>query len=187
MAQAKRKQKFFNVEMPILNKETQLYAFDVQELEGRTITYDLTRLLRGKSLIMKLKVKIKDGKPTSEPKETVLLPSFIRRMMRKGINYVEDSFLAECKDAIARVKPFLITRKKVSRAVRKALKNKAKKTLIDYLKTKDAESLFDEIIKNKLQKNLSLKLKKIYPLSLCEIRVFRIEKELNDKEINKDR
>ena len=39
-----------------------------------------------------------------------------------------------------------------------------------------------EIMKNRIQKPLSLKLKKIYPLSLCEIRVFKIEKELEEKE-----
>jgi ribosomal protein S3AE len=104
-------------------------------------------------------------------------------MMRKGTNYVEDSFSAECKDAVLRIKPFLITRKKVSRAVRKALREKAKETLMGYVKTKDIETLFDEIMKNQLQKFLSLKLKKIYPLSLCEIRFFSIkEKKENKKE-----
>ena len=50
MAQAKRKQRFFDVEMPILNRETQLYAYEIEELNGRSIKYDLTRLLRGKSV-----------------------------------------------------------------------------------------------------------------------------------------
>ena len=36
----------------------------------------------------------------------------------------------------------------------------------------------NEIIKSKTQKSLSLQLKKIYPLSLCEIRSFKVEKEL---------
>ncbi len=35
---------------------------------------------------------------------------------------------------------------------------------------------------NKLQKELSLKLKKIYPLALCEIRHFSIESEKVKKE-----
>ncbi|MEM3091430.1 MAG: hypothetical protein QXX55_00765 [Candidatus Pacearchaeota archaeon] len=182
MAQAKRKQKFFDVEMPILGKKTQLYAFEKKDLEGRTITYDLTRLLRGKSMIIKLIVKLEGDKITSIPKKIIIMPYFIRRMMRKGIDYVEDSFLSECKDASVRIKPFLITRKKVSKSIRKALRNETKKELVGYIKNKNSESLFDEIIKNKLQKTLSQKLKKIYPLSLCEIRVFEVVKEIQNKE-----
>ena len=91
---------------------------------------------------------------------------------------MEDSFSVNCKDAQLRVKPFLITRRKVSRAVRKALRVKAKEELIEYIKDKTSEILFDDLVKNKLQKPLSLKLKKIYPLSLCEIRVFELEKEI---------
>ncbi len=176
MAQARRKQKFFDIDMPIIKKDTQLYGYDLKEFDGKTISYDLTRLLRGKGMILKLIIKVEGDKAIAEPKELKVMPYFIRRMMRKGTNYVEDSFSAECKDAVLKIKPFLITRKKVSRAVRKALREKAKGELINYVKTKDIKILFDEIMKNQLQKFLSLKLKKIYPLSLCEIRVFKVEK-----------
>lgn len=187
MAQAKKRQKFFDVEIPIINKETQLYGFDIGDLNGRFIKYDLTRLLRGKSMILTLKVKtITDDagtKATSEPVEALVLPYFIRRMMRKGTNYVEDSFSTECADSKVKIKTFFITRKKVSRSVRKALRERAKTELVAYVKDKTAIQLFDEIMKNKLQKQLSLILKKIYPLSLCEIRFFRVEKKLDKENI----
>ena len=48
MAQAKKRKKFFDVKIPILKKETQLYGYELKELEGRNIIYDLTRLLRGR-------------------------------------------------------------------------------------------------------------------------------------------
>lgn len=178
MAQARKKQKFFDVEMPIIGKETQLYDYELKNLDGRTISYDLTRLLRGKSILLKLDVKVDEDKAIGHPKELKILPYYIRRAVRKGTNYVEDSISIECKDAQVRVKPFLVTRKKVSRKVRKALRDKSKEELVEYLKTKKVDELFDEILKNKLQKSLSLKLKKVYPLSLCEIRVFKIEKML---------
>ena len=41
---------------------------------------------------------------------------------------------------------------------------------------KKAEEIFDDILKGNIQKPLSMKLKKIYPLSLCEIRILKIEK-----------
>ncbi len=182
MAIAKRKKKFFDVEIPLINKQTQLLAYEFKDVDGRFIKYDLTRILKGKSAVFSGKVSVKGEKATVIPYYFRILPYFLRRMVRKGTNYVEDSFLTECKDAIIRIKPFLITRRKVSRAVRKALREKAKEELINYAKTKTAESIFKDIISNQLQKPLSLKLKKIYPLSLCEIRILKVEKYLEPSE-----
>jgi ribosomal protein S3AE len=177
MAITKRRKKFFDVEIPLLGKTTQLYAFDLKELDGRIINYDLTRLLRGKNTLLQLKIKIKDNEVITTPKELKLLPYFLRKMVRKGTNYIEDSFSTECKDAVIRLKPFLITRRKVSRAVRHALRLKAREELIEYSKTKTSEAIFMDVLNGQLQKPLSLRLKKIYPLSLCEIRVLKVEKE----------
>ena len=178
MAIAKRKKKFFDVEIPLIKKQTQLQAYELKELDGRLMKYDLTRLLRGKSMLIQLKVKVKGEKATSIPRSIKLLPYFLKRRVRKGTNYIEDSFSTKCKNAQIRIKPFLISRRKISRAVRKALREKAREELINYVKNKTTEILFEDILRNQIQKSLSLKLKKIYPLSLCEIRVFAVEKEL---------
>ena len=175
MVQAKRKKRFFDVEIPIIGKQTQLQAYSLEELDKKIIKYDLTRFLRGKSMLLTSEVKIEKEQALSFPKKIVLMPYSLRRMVRKGTNYVEDSFSADCKDTKVRIKPFLVTRRKVSRAVRKALREKAREELTSYVKDKNSKEVFDEIIKNNLQKILSLKLKKIYPLSLCEIRIFQVE------------
>ena len=49
---------------------------------------------------------------------------------------------------------------------------------LDYLKTKSDYEVFDEILTNQIQKPLSIKLKKVYPLAVCEIRIFKILKPL---------
>jgi ribosomal protein S3AE len=182
MAIAKRKKRFYDIEIPLIGKETQLRDFEKESLNGKFITYDLTRHLRGKNSILVLKVKASKEKVVAEPRSITLLPSFIRRMVRKGTNYVEDSFFAEAKDAKVRIKPFLITRRKVSRAIRKNLRDATKEELTNYIKKKKVDSLFDDILKNQLQKVLSLKLKKIYPLSLCEIRVLKVVGDVKDIE-----
>ena len=171
------KKKFFDVEIPSVGSETQMQAHEISELEGRFMKYDLTRMLKGKSIILTLKIHVKDSKATATPTKMVLMPYFLRRMVRKGTDYVEDSFAAECKDSVLRIKPFLITRKKVSRAIRKALRNKAKEELINYVKEKKTEEIFDEVIKNQMQRPLSLKLKEIYPLALCEIRILEAKQK----------
>jgi ribosomal protein S3AE len=185
MAQAKKKKKFYDVEMPIINKQTQILAYDLSELEGRFIKYDLTRILRGKSILMQFKISINENKAVALPRGALLMPYFLRRMIRKGTDYVEDSFIAECKDAIVKIKPFLITRRKVSKKVKRGLRDKAKEEIKKYLKDKYALRVFEEILKNKIQKELSLNLKKIYPLSLCEIKSLEIEKDLEVKDVPK--
>jgi ribosomal protein S3AE len=177
MPQIKKRKKFFDVEIPLIKQTTQLQAYEKEELEGRIILYDLTRILKGKSAILQLKVKVKGDKITTTPRKIQLLPYFIRRMLRKGTNYVEDSFSAECKDAIVRIKPFLVTRRKVSRAIRTALRIKAREELVNYAKDRESEKIFDDIMKNNIQRYLSSSLKKIYPLSFCDIRIFQVEKE----------
>lgn len=177
MARAKRKKRFFDIEIPLIKKETQLQAYEIKDLDGRFVKYDLTRFLKGKSMLLQSKIKVDGEKVITLPRELKLMPYFLKRMVRKGTNYVEDSFSAECKDAQVRIKPFLITRRKVSRVVRKALRDNAKEELIKYVKDKKVEEIFNEILSGQIQKSLSLKLKKIYPLSLCEIRVFKIEKD----------
>ncbi|MDP3965906.1 MAG: hypothetical protein Q8Q04_00030 [archaeon] len=178
MAIAKRKKRFFNVEMPLIRKETQLQAYEVKELGNRFIKYDLTRILKGKSAILTFKTRVDGDEVHVLPMEIRILPYYLRRMVRRGTNYVEDSFSTEGKFSQVRIKPFLVTRRKVSRAVRKAIRNKAKEELVSWAKDLTDEKMFDEVMKGKIQKELSLKLKKIYPLSLCEIRVLKVEKEI---------
>ena len=159
---------------------------NLSELEGKFIKYDLTRILRGKSILMQFKVSIKENKAIASPRGILLMPYFLRRMIRKGTDYVEDSFITDCKDAIVKIKPFLITRRKVSNKVKRGLREKAKEEIKKYLKDKTSLRIFEEILKNKMQKELSLTLKKIYPLSLCEIKSFEIEKDLEVKEKPKE-
>ena len=176
MVQKAKKKRFIEVDIPIINKTTQVLAYEFEELNNRFLKYDLTRILKGKSIELSLVIKVIGDKAVAYPLKATLMPYFLRRVMRKGTNYVEESFSAQCSDAQIRIKPFLITRKKVSRAVRKALRNRAKEELIAYVKDKSADKIFEEVIHNKMQRPLSLVLKKIYPLSLCEIRVLKVEK-----------
>lgn len=175
------KKKFFEIDIPILNEKCEAQAHSIQELNNKTIRYDATRKLRGKSVDLVLQVNVEDNKATTIPKKMILLPFFIKHMLHGGISYVEDSFKAESAENEIILKPFMITRKKVSRAVKNTLRNSTKNWLIDYAKTKSNDELFSDILSGQLQKALSLKLKKIYPLAICEIRVLEIKKALVEK------
>ncbi len=159
--------KKFDVEIPLLNTSIGVLG------PGKTIKLDLTRMTKGKN--MEAVFSVSGG--IAKEKKLFLLSSYIARIMRTGVSYVEDSFSCKAKNALLRVKPFLLTRKKVSRAIRKALRDKCRKLIEKYCAEKNTREIFSAIISSNLQRELAGKLKKIYPLAVCEIRVIEIEKE----------
>jgi ribosomal protein S3AE len=185
------KRKFIEIEIPLIEESISVLG-SVETLKNKTIKLDLTRKLRGKGLEITFKILKKGEKLIGVPKKIKILGFYIRRMMRKRVNYVEDSIKAECKDLRSIIKPFFITRKKVSRAVRKNLRNTAQKFLLDYLKDKKYVEICEKILRGELQKSLLPKLKKVYPLSFCDIRVFEILKssdlseDILEKKIKKE-
>ncbi len=179
---AERK-KYIEVQVPFLGESLRVLGTP-QELHNKTIKLDLTRKLRGKGLTIKLRIFNQEGTLYAIPNSLILASSYIRRMMRKRTSYIEDSFQARCSDIRATFKPHLITRKKVSRVVRKNLRNTTKNFIIEYTKERDYITLCQEIFDGTLQKTLLPKLKKIYPLSFCDIRIFET-KELQKIDIKK--
>jgi len=179
---AERK-KYIDVQIPILG-ETMRVLGTPETLDDKTIKLDLTRQLRGKGLTIKLRIFNQEGKLTAIPDQIELTKAYIRRMMRKRTDYVEDSFQARCSDIRVTIKPFLITRKKVSRVVRKNLRNTAREFILEYSKDKTYIELCNEIMDGDLQKTMLPKLKKIYPLSFCDIRIFET-KELKKIDMEK--
>lgn len=178
-----RRKKFQEVEIPIIRSRIELIGNTIDEIKDKTIKLDLTRQLKGKSIEVTVKVKVENDKLVANPIKMKLMPYFIRRMIRKKISYVEDSFETPSQESMIIVKPFLITRKRVSRVVRKTLRNKTRNWLEDYISQKKDNELFNEILTNRMQKPLSLVLKKTYPLSLCEIRILEIKRPLEKEEV----
>jgi len=86
---AERK-KYIEVQIPILNSTTNVLGTP-ENLNNKTIKIDLTRQLRGKGLIIKLKIINQKGTLVAIPNNMELSISYIRRIMRKRISYVEDS------------------------------------------------------------------------------------------------
>ncbi len=181
------KKKFFEAKVPLTATKVHLYGYSPEDLEGNVITLDLSRNLRGKNLELKAKVKMDGKELVSELVSISLMQSYIRKVMRRGTDYVEDSFETTCKDAKLRIKPFMITRNRVPRSIRNEIRNIARKYLEAHTTVRTSHELFSEIMSNKLQKEMSLKIKKIYPLGLCEIRVLKVLEKIDSpkKETNK--
>jgi ribosomal protein S3AE len=170
------KKKSFGIDIPVIDQEIQVLAVNQDAVIGRIMKLDLTRALKGKNLDASILIKKENDKLIGEFIEINILPSFIRKMMRNNISYVEDSFLAKTKDGEITIKPYMLTRKQVHRSVRKALRDKAKEVIIDFVKTRDNREIFYAILTGSLQKEISVILKKIYPLSFCEIRNAKLKR-----------
>ena len=180
-----KRRKFKEVDIPLIRDKKELLGSSLEEINNKTITLDLTRQLKGKSVEGTFIIHVENNKASAYPEKIKLMSYFIRRMIRKRISYVEDSFETPSQENMILVKPFLITRKKVSRAVRKTLRNKTKNWLEDYISERKNKEIFEDILTNRLQKSLSMMLKKTYPLSLCEIRTIEIKRKLASEEIPK--
>ena len=143
-----KKKKFIELEIPFTKTKIQLIGEKPEDLKGKTINLDLTRQLRGKSVELTIKVDIEKNKLITNPVKLVLLPYFIKRMIRKRISYVEDSFETPSQETMVKIKPFIITRKRVSKAVRRTIRNQARNWLEDYISERKNNELFQTISKD---------------------------------------
>jgi ribosomal protein S3AE len=160
------------VEIPQINFATAVLARTEAEVIDRVIVLDLTRFLKGRGLEARLKISKNNDRLIGNFFSLKLFSEYIRQMFRPGISYVEDSFVCTSKDGQKlRIKPFLITRRKVHRSVRNALRIKCQEFLKDYVKESLSEDIFFDVITGKLPRDAQKILKRVYPLSLCEIRV----------------
>ena len=186
------RKKFFAAEIPLTATKVHVYGYSPKEMEGNIVKIDLTKSMRGKNVELRAKLKADGENLSGELLSLKILPVYIRRVMRRGVDYVEDSFEVDCKDSKLKIKPFMLTRKRVSRAIKTEIRNVTKKHLEGKMKIRNTQEIFSEIMANKLQKELSLKIKKIYPLGLCEIRTLEIigkvcpKKEDAEKETKKE-
>ncbi|RLF35073.1 MAG: hypothetical protein DRM99_05350, partial [Thermoplasmata archaeon] len=149
-----------------------IFTSDPKELIGRVIKINLSNLARGKLGEVTCKIKeIKEEKILAEPSKIKLYPSYIKRFIRRGITKIDESFLIETSEKNkVRVKPTIITRKKVKGGVETALRKELKLFLTKLFAAQKTDEIFLDTIKGEIQKKLSKKLKRIYPLSFCEIR-----------------
>ncbi|MGB9707935.1 MAG: hypothetical protein ACPLXC_01240 [Candidatus Pacearchaeota archaeon] len=170
------KKKFFDVKLEVLESIVPLLAVSPDSLINRVVKLDLTKILKGKNCEAKFIVKRHENDFIGEIFSFTIFPSYIRRLIGHNISIVEDSFIVKAKDTNLRVKPFLITRKKVHRGVKKALRDETKDFLIKIAEERTRDKIFHAVITGILQKQLSKRLKKIYPLAVCELRVVKVEK-----------
>ncbi|MEK6857817.1 MAG: hypothetical protein AABX39_04490 [Nanoarchaeota archaeon] len=103
--------------------------------------------------------------------EYQLTPTAVKKAARKGRAKIEDSLLAKSKDGQAvRIKYILMTRGKGRGSLLAALQKKARQWLANELSKMTFDQFMNDLIFYKIQKSLSQALRKIYPVSVAEVR-----------------
>lgn len=185
MAKAKLKtvkKKWYDIEMPaffdkILVGKT--YLSNPELAVGRKLSVNYA-IISGdpqkQNINLKLKItKVENEKLLTQVLGLELQQSIIKRFVRKGKTRIDDSFLAKTKDNFnVRVKPLLITRFRASGGLTNSIIKKLKEFLLEELKKKKLEEIIKELLHHKFQKSIFEVFKKIYPLSVAEIRCIEI-------------
>ena len=106
---------------------------------GRTIEVNLAQLMNDpKMQNIKLKFKInevKDNKCFAEINKYIMVPTYVRRVVKPGKEKIEDSFMVTTKDNTkVRIKPIMLTKATAQKSVLSNLRNTSKALLQDYCK-----------------------------------------------------
>ena len=151
-------------------------AYEGTPVEGRTLKISLMELtndMKKQNIGVTFRVReVSEKKALADLVKYELMPFYVRRMMRKGRDKVEDSFICSVKDGIkVKVKPFMITKTKVQNSILTALRKQARDFVASNAASQSFMEFMGSVITTKMQKSLREHLKKTYPLAVCEFRI----------------
>ncbi|MFH1332324.1 MAG: hypothetical protein ABIH63_03495 [archaeon] len=175
----KKKKVWFNIISPKEFGEftiAETLASEPNLLVGRYVKaslMDLTNDPKKQNVQITFKItSVKENAADTELVRYELMPSYIRRLMRKERDKVEDSFVVQSKDNVkVRIKPIIITKGKTQNSVLTAIRKKTQEVISEVLKEQNYYDFVSEAISTKTQKSLREQLKKIYPIAVLEFKV----------------
>ena len=182
-----KKKKWISIIAPKLFLEQQLGETPVVELEdlvGRTVTINMMTLTRdpkkqGQSATFVV-TGMRNDRAVTEMKSFRILPSSMKRMIRRGKDRLDLSLKLKTKDSVpVQVKAIILTRTTTKSSVHTAIHHEAKALLIKALTSRSYEDFVKDTIQHKIQREIFNKIKKIYPLVLFEIRAFSAIADVN--------
>ncbi len=158
------------------NEVGETLASEDNLLIGRTIEINLAHLTNDpkmQNVKIKFKIKeVKDNKGYVELTKYFMLPTYIRRVVKPGREKIDDSFILITKDKTKiRLKPLMVTKALTQNSVLSSLRNKTKEFMNEYCKKNEYSRFLNDLINHDIQKMLKDNLKKVYPLSVVEIRL----------------
>ena len=106
-----------------------------------------------------------------------LTATYVKRMVRKNTNRLDDYLVFKTKDGKNLViKTLLVTQAKAQRSVQKQLRQKMKAYLAEEVKNNTFETVVSNLVSRKTQMTLKKILYKIYPVNEAAVRVLAFAK-----------
>jgi len=164
------------------------YVSDPEQLNNKFININLSTLtnnFRDQNLNLTFKVNsVIESRARTILVRYTMLPSFLKRFVRRDKSKVSDSFIA--KDKLGkkiRVKPLIITHNLAAKSQQTQIRKLAKDFTKQYLQKISFDDFVTELMRKFFQKKLRDVLKKITPIKFAEIRsaYYEVEK-FNKKE-----
>lgn len=155
------------------------FVGEPQEAVGRDITISLMQLTgdpkRQSTHVSFVMDGVKDGAITTSLKGLEILPSSVKRLVRRNKSRVNDSFEVVSQDGKRlRVKPLLVTKGCVPRSVCAKIQHQVRDWMVRLLARSSLDQFMDDVVSYKLQKELASAMSKTYPVQIAEVRAFKV-------------
>ncbi len=185
-----KKKKWISIFAPKMMGESLLGESFLEEADaavGKTLKINLMQItgdMKNQNAEVKFEItQAKDNKLETKVIGYYFSSATIKRFMRRHTSRIDDSLILMTQDGIKiRIKPFALTKSKVTRSVEHTLRLILKEEIMNAVKKTPYEALFMAVLKYQLQKEVKEKLNKIYPVKNLEIRILEEEKNPNVKE-----
>lgn len=153
---------------------------DPMTLKNRTISINLMNLtgdIKRQNINIKFLIhEVTESSANAKPILYSLSNGFIKRIVRRDKNKVDDSFSIKTSEGILiRIKPMLITNTKTNRSTRAELLRETRRFLKDHISNTSLNQLINEVVDYNLQKAIRERLHKIFPVKSAEIRILGLE------------
>ena len=155
-------------------------VYEPNAMLGKTLGHSLMNLtndIKKQNVNIHFKVvKVEDGKAITSIIGYQIVPSSVKRFVRRNSEKMDLSFGCETSDNVfVRVKPLVITKADVKGSTAAKMRNTIVQFLIRTIKKMSYDEVVNDLISHKLQSLMRESLNKIYPLKVCEIRYFGME------------
>ncbi len=184
-----KRKKWFPVKARAFNNKEigQAMAESPEDLIGRFVTMNMMYLTndprkQGINVLFRIK-KTEGSAGIAEVYGYNLINAMIKRLVRKRTKRIDDSFILKTKDdKYIIVKPFIVTRIRVSKATKSAIRKYTRAFFLDYFENHTYEEFYKAVLNDTLTSELKSRLYKISPILHTFIRVFKLIEEPTNKQ-----
>ena len=160
----------------------EIYLASPEDAVGRYLSInlkDLTGNVRDQNAYIKFQiVKIEGNFLQTTLQGFKITPAYVKRMVRKNINRLDDYFTFKTKDGKEIVlKTLTLTLHKTHRSTKQQIRKQLEKSLQEEISKTEFNTLVSNIVGRKIQFAIKKKLSKIYPLKEVAVRVLQLKEK----------